>query len=98
MQDLSRALVRVTDWHMLGIRLGVPPYKLKTIEQNFPRDTERYKNEMLMMWLQISPTARWRDIVRALHEMDHHVLAKKVHREYVRPKFATHQLYGHSFR
>ena len=97
-QNLSRALVQVTNWHMLGIRLGVPPYKLKTIERNYPKDTERCKNEMLTMWLQMSPTARWRDVVRALHEMDYHVPAKKVYREYVRPRFAAHQLHGHSFR
>lgn len=94
-QNLSRVLVQVTNWHLLGIRLGVPSHKLKTIEQNYPIDTERCKNEMLTMWLQMFPNARWRDIVRALHEMDYHAPAKKVYREYVRarPRFAARQLH-----
>lgn len=82
-QNLSRVLVQVTDWHTLGITLGVLPHKLKTIEKNHPLDTERCKNEMLTMWLQMLPTPRWRNIVKALHDMDYHALAKKVHREYV---------------
>ena len=94
-QNLSRALVHVTNWHTLGIKLGVLPYKLKTIEQSHLMDTERCKNEMLTKLLQILPTARWRDVVRALHEMDHHVPAKKVYREHVRPRIAAHQLHGH---
>lgn len=81
-RNLSLALTQVTNWHTLGIRLGVPPYQLKHIEQNYSMNSERCKNEMLSVWLQTSPAACWRDVVRALHEMEHHVLAKIIHRDY----------------
>ena len=81
-QSLSLALVQVTDWHTLGIRLGVPQHQLKNIEQSYPLNNERCKNEMLSVWLQMSPASCWRDVARALHEIEHHVLAKIVHRDY----------------
>ena len=81
-QNLSLAMVQVTNWHTLGIRLGVPTYQLKNIEQSYPMNNERCKNEMLSVWLQMSPAACWRDVARALHEIDHHVLAKIIHRDY----------------
>ena len=89
--NLSQVLEEVTNWHTLGIKLDVPSHKLRTIEQNYPRDTERCKNEMLTMWLQMFPTAHWKDVVRALHKMGYHVLEKKVNREYVHAR--PHQLH-----
>jgi len=70
-KSLSSALVEVIDWHTLGIRLGVPVNVLKNIEQSYPMNNERRKNEMLSAWLQISPFARWRDVAKALHEMEY---------------------------
>ena len=50
--NLSLVLVQVTNWHTLGIRLGVPPYQLKHIEQSYSMNSERCKNQMLSVWLQ----------------------------------------------
>ena len=79
-QNLSLALVDVTNWHTLGIRLGVPVNKLKIIEQSYPMNSERCKHEMLFTWLQMTPFAGWRDVAKALHEMECHHAANTVHR------------------
>ena len=34
-QNLSNALEKVTNWHQLGIKLGIPPHKLSKIEKDF---------------------------------------------------------------
>lgn len=81
-KTLSSALVEVIDWHTLGIRLGVPMNMLKNIEQSYPMNNERRKNEMLSAWLQMSPFASWRDVAKALHEMEYHHAANTVHRKH----------------
>ena len=81
-KSLSSALVEVIDWHTLGIRLGVPVKMLKNIEQSYPMNNERRKNEMLSAWLQMSPFASWRDVAKALHEMEYHHAANTVHRKH----------------
>lgn len=41
----------ITQWFLLGVRLGVPFSKLKEIEHNYPRDIQRCRCEVLQTWL-----------------------------------------------
>ena len=80
LKNLSEELVDVIQWYVLGIKLNLPQSVLTTIEVNHPRDVERCRLEMLMKWLQRTPTASWRDIVQALYEMNLNSVAQRVQR------------------
>lgn len=59
--------------------------KLKQIEQDCSRETERCKTEMLNCWLQGDPEASWIKVVEALQRMDRVVLAQQLQRKYMYP-------------
>ena len=71
-------LKEVTKWHALGIQLEVPPSTLSIIEQNFPRDTERCKSEMVIAWLQRDSDASWEKLAQALSTVGYRVLSEKL--------------------
>ena len=81
--DLSSELKTVTDWHQLGINLGLPTYKLMQIERDH-QGNERRKQEMLDLWLRRKPDAGWGDVVSALKKMDENAVAERIRQEYVR--------------
>lgn len=83
MQSLIAELTTVTDWHSLGLHLGVPGHRLRNIEQDF-QSTERRKAEVLQYWLKICPHEKksWQTIVAVLKAMDYENLAKKLKRKY----------------
>ena len=63
-RNVSQALVEVTDYHGLGIQLGLPLHELNTIEANH-QCVERRKMEVLALWLQ-GPDREWKDLIVAL--------------------------------
>ena len=81
--DLSSELKTVTDWHKLGIHLGLQTYELMQIERDH-HGNERQKREMLDLWLRRKPDAGWRDVVSALEEMEENRVAESIRRNYVR--------------
>ena len=81
--DLSSELKTVTDWHTLGIHLGLQTYELMQIERDH-HGNERQKQEMLDLWLRRKPDAGWRDVVSALEEMEENRVAESIRRNYVR--------------
>ena len=81
--DLSSELKTVTDWHKLGIHLGLQAYELMQIERDH-HGNERQKREMLDLWLRRKPDAGWRDVVSALEEMEENRVAESIRRNYVR--------------
>ena len=64
-RNISRALAEVTDYHGLGIQLGLPLHELNTIEANHQR-VKRRKMEVLALWLQ-GPDPEWKDLILALN-------------------------------
>ena len=81
--DLSSELRTVTDWHKLGIHLGLQTYELMQIERDH-HGNERQKREMLDLWLRRKPDAGWRDVVSALEEMEENRVAESIRQNYVR--------------
>ena len=81
--DLSSELKTVTDWHKLGIHLGLETYELIQIERDH-QGNDRQKREMLDLWLRRKPDAGWRDVVSALKVMEENTVAERIHENYVR--------------
>ena len=81
--DLSSELKTVTDWHKLGIHLGLQTYELMQIELDH-QGNDRQKREMLDLWLRRKPDAGWRDVVSALKVMEENRVAERIHENYVR--------------
>ena len=78
MKNMTRVLVPVTDWHNLGLQLGVPDYKLKQIQDNYPRDDSRCKSEMLSYWYNNAEERFWDVIADALETIDYRKLANEI--------------------
>ena len=85
LKDLSNLLNSVTDWHALGVKLGVKSHELETIQRNYPHDTTRCKHEMLVCCLRSANPPTWRDIRDALCQMGEHASAEKIWKEYLQP-------------
>ena len=71
-------MTEVTDWHQLGVQLGVPPCTLSIIEKNHPRDINRCKSEVLTWWLRNAKECSWKKMAQALEMMEYRVLADKL--------------------
>ena len=84
LQELSNELNLVSDWHTLGVKLGVQPTNLSMIERNHHGDTARCKHEMLYCWLQTAhtPSPSWEAITEALFQMGEHKLAMNIRAKY----------------
>ena len=79
---LYEELSAVSNWYQLGLKLGVPDYKLDEIHRN--HSSTRWKMEMLKMWRQLYPNASWINVVRALQQMKENTLAKMIRQKYLR--------------
>ena len=65
-------------WYDLGLSLGLLNPKLKTIEEDYPRDSDRCLRECLSLWLQTDDKATWTKLVDALYEMEENSVATYV--------------------
>jgi len=83
-KDLSSELKSVADWHQLGIKLGLPPSKLRQIEEEHPNNIERRKVEVVDSWLQSTPGASWGHIVTALKQLGDLTTAERIGLKYVK--------------
>ena len=76
---LLKELRQVTDWHMLGLYLEIPPHELKIIRQQFfSEGVERCKAELFDLWLRRNSNASWEKVVSALEQAEETVLANAV--------------------
>jgi len=58
------------NWYQLGMKLGVPDHKLDEIERNHPTDgVTQWRDEVLCLWLRLTPNASWKNVKRALQQM-----------------------------
>ena len=69
LKKILRDTKEVTDWHTLGIYLGVKSSILKRIEKNYSGDTERCKTEVIHFWLQNDSEPTWNRLARAVEDM-----------------------------
>ena len=80
-KDLSSELHSVSNWHQLGIKLGLQPYKLRQIEEE-TKDVERRKVEILDLWQQSTLGASWKMLATALREMGENITAIRIEEKY----------------
>ena len=80
-QLLSCELQSVSNWYVLGIRLGLEPYQLNQIEEK-TTDIARRKIEMYDLWLRAIFGASWSHIVTALREMGEITTAERIQQKY----------------
>lgn len=80
--NLCNALKEVSDWYRMGIALGIPPYELRRIEQDY-QGSDRQKTETLDLWLRLDTNATWSNVVSALQKINEHAVAKRVHQNYI---------------
>ena len=74
----------VDDWKVFGVSLGVPMRKLNAIKLDDPNGgVDNWKLKMFQFWLQYKPGALWKDVVRALKEIDYNDLAATLTRKYL---------------
>ena len=79
---LSNELSEITDWHSLGVKLGVRPGQLCKIEANHTT-VDRKKHELLALWLGNNPNPSWEEIVRVLQQMGEDTVATRIKQKYV---------------
>ena len=75
--QLVEAVSTVTDWHKLGLRLGIAMCKLRELEMSY-QGVDRLKAEMFDVWLKNSPRATWGDLIIALRAMDEHTVVSDI--------------------
>ena len=84
-RGLSNSLVDVSDWHQLGIKLGIPSSELNRIEKDY-QGNDRQKTETFISWLKRTPRASWSDVVSALRQMGENTVAESVRQHYIASK------------
>ena len=76
-------LNEVDDWFTFGVALGVTVRKLREIKTSNPQGGVRHWTiDMFQSWLDLTSTASWEDIIRALEQADHVVLATRLRSKY----------------
>ena len=83
--QLVVAVSTVTDWHGLGLKLGLTMSQLEQIEQHIVCQVQgpsRLMAEMLNVWLKSSPTASWADLITALKAIGQNKVANDVKTAY----------------
>ena len=81
--DLSVSEVG-SDWFVLGIALGVPIGKMRSIEVSYLKEgVKRCMVEMLQYWLDTTPAACWQQVSSALEQVDLITLASRVKQKYL---------------
>ena len=81
---LLEELKEVDNWYMLGAYLSVPVRELNKIQSTHTQDeVERCKLEMLQYWLDTTMIASWRDIARALEQLNMLTLAARLKSKYL---------------
>ena len=78
LKELSNALSSVTKWYTLGVKLGLESHDLATIQQDYPHDSNRCRDEMIACCLRGTNPPTWKTTADALCQMGEHHLADKI--------------------
>ena len=78
LKELSNALSSVTKWHTLGVKMGLESHVLTTIQQDYPQDSNRCRDEMIACCLRSANPPTWKTTTDALCQMGEHHLADKI--------------------
>ena len=78
-KELMVAVRNVCDWHALGIQLGLEMSQLKDIDVTYNKyGLKRMKAEMFSVWLSISSSASWTDLIKALKAIGEDKVASQI--------------------
>ena len=78
-QNVTAALRTLTDWHSLGVRLGVEKSRLDAIKIDYAQwGVMRQRDEVINVWLCSDTQASWSKLSRALVDMELNVLAEEI--------------------
>ena len=81
---LCNELKNISDWFTLGLSLGVPYHLLKEVRSNYAVEgLGACRRETLVLWLQRTPNASWRDLAGALRQMGVNAVAKRIEQKYI---------------
>ena len=87
LRELLNLLEDVTEWHQLGLQLGLKEPSLETVECGYKNPSDA-KREMLKLWLKkdsqipyAASGATWRSLTKALRAIGYNVLAKRIEDE-----------------
>ena len=67
MKDL--VLIKVTNWHDLGLQLGVDDAELEEIGKNNQGDLKTCRRNMFRAWLKITSSPSYKQLIEALTVM-----------------------------
>ena len=67
--DIISALKEITEPRDLGIHLGIETHVLETFEEDYPKDVNRRKTEVLKYWLRNSSDCSWGALASAVEKM-----------------------------
>ena len=81
LKDVVLAVREVTEWHDLGLQLGLPDYVLKVIASH--PNVEEHQRMMLSKWLESDPLASWEKLAAALFTLGKKVSAENVRRQFL---------------
>ena len=80
---LCNELGSVSDWHTLGLNLGVKDHELDQIERSHPTEgCGRWKRETFSLWLRRKSNASWQDVAGALRQMEENTVAERIELKY----------------
>ena len=83
LNDLSAEVKEVSDWHQLGLYLGIDSTSLDTIQTKYPNvGNTRWRNEVLSEWLRKEENASWEDVINALNQMGEKRIALRIRKKY----------------
>ena len=82
-KEVLPELRTVTNWHQLGINLGLQTCELNKIEHDY-QGNERRKQKMLDLWLRRTPNAAWSDVACGLQQMGENRVAESIRQKYIR--------------
>ena len=67
--DIVSALKEITKPYLLGMYLGIETCELEKIEENYLRDVDRQKAEVINYWLHNSTDCSWEALASAVEKM-----------------------------
>lgn len=87
LKDVVVAVRDVTEWHDLGLQLGLPEHVLKLIEAH--PNIEGHRRMMLSKWLESDPQASWEKLIAALMTLRRKDVAENIRRQLLRQNAAA---------
>lgn len=82
LKDLSYELKPVTDWQMLGERLGVGEHEISAIKMQY-LELQRCQIEVLWRWLRQGHNCTWKRVVEVLIRMKEKWIADTITLKYL---------------